>query len=191
MPVQPPPLQPVNVEPATGVAVSVTTVPWPTTSLQSAPHEMPAGDDVTVPVPVPASIAVSVYVLSVNVAVTLIAAVIETVQVPVPVQPPPDQPVNVEPEPAAAVSVTEVPLVYGSVQSAPQLMPAGDEVTVPAPVPALVTLSANGASAKSAVTVVAAVSVTTHEPVPVQPPPVQPLKIEPPAGVADSVIIVP
>jgi hypothetical protein len=39
--------------------------------------------------------------------------------------------------------------------------------------------------------VVAAVSVTTHEPVPVQPPPLQPLKIEPPAGVADSVIIVP
>jgi hypothetical protein len=77
------------------------------------------------------------------------------------------------------------------VQSAPQLMPAGDEVTVPAPVPALLTVSANGASAKVAVTVVAAVIVTTHEPVPLQPPPDQPLKIDPPAGVAVSVSIAP
>src|SRR3989442_3414021 len=41
--------------------------------------------------------------------------------------------------------------------------------------------------AKVAVTVVAAESVTTHVPVPLQPPPLQPVKVEPAAGVAVNV----
>src|SRR6266704_1401840 len=45
--------------------------------------------------------------------------------------------------------------------------------------------------AKVAVTVVAAESVTTHVPVPLQPPPVQPLKVEPMAGMAVSITTVP
>ena len=38
---------------------------------------------------------------------------------------------------------------------------------------------------------VAAESVTTHVPVPLQPPPVQPLKVEPMAGMAVSITTVP
>src|SRR3990172_9452317 len=78
-------------------------------------------------------------VIRLNVAVMLFAASIVTVHAPVPVQVP-FQPAKTEPEEAAAVSVTRVPLLYGSEQSAPQLIPAGDELTVPAPVPPLLTL---------------------------------------------------
>ena len=42
-----------------------------------------------------------------------------------------------------------------------------------------------------AVTVVAALSVTVHAPVPEQPPPLQPVKVEPAAGVAVKVTAVP
>src|SRR3990172_6184225 len=62
-----------------------------------------------------------------------------TVQAPVPEQAP-LQPEKVEPLAANGVSVTIVPLTYGSLQSLPQLMPAGRDVTVPPPVPDLVTL---------------------------------------------------
>ena len=50
------------------------------------------------------------------------------------------QPVKLEPVSAVAVRVTEVPAVYDSVQSEPQLMPDGELVTVPLPVPDLVTV---------------------------------------------------
>ena len=104
---------------------------------------MPAGLLVTVPVPLPASVVVSVNCCSANVAVTVVAAVTVVVQVPVPEHPPPDQPTNVEPAFGVAVSTTNVPLLYGSEQSAPQLMPAGVLVTVPDPVPALATDKVN------------------------------------------------
>src|SRR5207245_6577693 len=79
-------------------------------------------------------------VMSVNVAVTVVAAEIVTVQVPVPAQPPPLQPVKVEPAAGAAVRVTAVPLGKLAAQVAPQLMPAGELVTVPLPVPDGVTV---------------------------------------------------
>jgi hypothetical protein len=60
VPVQPPPLQPVNVEPAAGVAVRVTAVPLAKAAEQVAPQEMPAGALETVPVPVPAFVTASV-----------------------------------------------------------------------------------------------------------------------------------
>ena len=44
---------------------------------------------------------------------------------------------------------------------------------------------------KVAVTVVAAETVTTHDPVPEHPPPLQPVKVEPAAGAAVSVTAVP
>ena len=53
----------------------------------------------------------------------------------------PLQPANREPVAAVAVRVTTVPAAYDSAQSAPQAMPAGLLVTVPLPVPALVTVS--------------------------------------------------
>ena len=152
---------------------------------------MPAGDEVTVPLPAPARATVSVYWLSVKVAVTDAAPVMLTAQVLVPEQPPPLQPAKVEPADGAAVSVTVLPWPNDAEQVAPQLMPAGDDVTVPAPVPVLVTASVYVLSAKVAVTEVAAVTVTAQVPVPEQPPPDQPLNVEPAIGVAVSVTPVP
>ena len=55
----------------------------------------------------------------------------------VPVQPP-DQPVKAEPVAGVAVNVTLVPELKDAEQDAVQLMPAGELVTVPEPVPAFV-----------------------------------------------------
>src|SRR5207245_4243333 len=179
-----------KVEPAAGAAVSVTAVPLAKLAAQVAPQVMPAGLLVTVPAPVPALETVSVKVCRVKVAVTVVAAESVTVQAPGPVQPAPLQPPKVEPAAGAAVSVTAVPLAKLAAQVAPQLMPAGLLVTVPAPAPALETVSTR-AGVKVAVTVVAAESVTVQAPVPEQPPPLQPVKVEPAAGTAVSVTAVP
>src|ERR1043166_759789 len=148
---------------------------------------MPVGFDVTVPEPLPALATVSVKRCSVNVAVTVVAAVIVVVHVLVPVQPPPDQPVNVDPFAGVSVSVTDWLKLKSAAQVDPQLIPVGFDVTVPAPFPALATVSVNRCSVNVAVTVVAAVIVVVHVLVPVQPPPDQPVNVEPFAGVAVSV----
>jgi hypothetical protein len=62
VPEQPPPLQPVKVEPAAGVAVKVTAVPLANAVEQIAPQEIPAGLLVTVPLPAPDLLTVSVRV---------------------------------------------------------------------------------------------------------------------------------
>ena len=72
---------------------------------------------------------------------TFCAAFVVTVQLPVPVHAP-LQPVKVEPEAAAAVRVTDVPLLKFALHALPQLMPVGDEVTVPVPVPVFATVTA-------------------------------------------------
>ena len=51
----------------------------------------------------------------------------------------PDQPEKVELASGVAVKVTEVPWLNDAEQAVPQLIPAGLLVTVPAPVPVLVT----------------------------------------------------
>src|SRR5947209_16609220 len=76
----------------------------------------------------------------VKVTVTARAALIVTLQVPVPVQLP-LQPVKVEPGAGAAVKATAAPLVNEAAHVVPQEMPAGALVTVPPPVPALVSVS--------------------------------------------------
>ena len=124
-------------------------------------------------------------------AVTVVAALIVTVQVAVPEQPPPLQPEKVEPATGAAVKVTEVPLAYAAAQVAPQAMPAGALVTVPLPAPALLTVSVKDCRAKVAVTEEAPLSVTVHVPEPLQPLPFQRLKVEPAAGAAVKVTVVP
>src|ERR1700681_4437136 len=53
----------------------------------------------------------------------------------------PAQPVRTEPEDGVAVRVTVVPLAYGAEQVAPQLIPAGLELTLPLPVPCGITVS--------------------------------------------------
>src|SRR5437773_4754507 len=102
---------------------------------------MPDGALVTVPAPVPALETVSTKV-GAKVAVTVIAAESVIVHAPVPLQPPPLQPVKVEPAAAVAVNVTAVPLAKLAEQVAPQLIPTGALVTVPLPVPALLTVTA-------------------------------------------------
>jgi len=136
------PLQPVKVEPAAATAVRVTTVLLVNDAEHVVPHEMPVGALVTVPLPVPALVTVSAKDGRANVAVTLCAALIVTLQVPVPVQPP-LQPANSEPAAGAAVNVTAAPLANAAEQVAPHEMPLGALVTVPAPVPALLTVRLN------------------------------------------------
>src|SRR5258706_496386 len=79
--------------------------------------------------------------LASKVAVTALALSMVTVQPPVPVQAP-LQPANVEPPAAAAVKVTTVPELKLNAHVAPQSMPPTFEVTVPAPLPAFVTVMA-------------------------------------------------
>jgi hypothetical protein len=74
-----------------------------------------------------------------NVAVTVLAALIVTVHVVPETVLHPLQAANVDPPAALAVSVTVVPLLYGSEQSLPQLMPGGFELTLPVPAPARTT----------------------------------------------------
>ena len=75
-----------------------------------------------------------------NVALTVALEEREMTQVPVPEQLLPVQPANVEPEPGAADRVTEVPCVKEVKQVAPQLIPAGELVTVPVPDPLFMTV---------------------------------------------------
>ena len=53
----------------------------------------------------------------------------------------PPQPVKVEPASTLAVSVTELPVAKAAEHVAPQLIPAGLDVTVPEPLPAFATVS--------------------------------------------------
>lgn len=81
-----------------------------------------------------------VFLLAMKLAVTVVGAFIVNIHFPLPTHPPPDHPANVEPLPGEAVSVATMPVLYVPVQSEPQFMPAGEEVTVPAPVPPLFTV---------------------------------------------------
>jgi hypothetical protein len=80
-----------------------------------------------------------------NVAVTFIASLMTMEQeVPVPLHAP-AQPEKVEPGTGMAVSVTLVPPVIDALQVEPQLIQLDDEVTVPLPLPSLLTASENEA----------------------------------------------
>jgi hypothetical protein len=193
VPEQPAPLHPAKVDPSAAFAVSATT--WPLAKLAEHidGHAIPAGALVTVPVPLPASVTVKVkFVVDlVNVAVTEVAAVKVTTQVPVPSHGA-LHPANVDPLAGAAVKVIAVPLAKFAVHVDGHEIPAGALVTVPVPVPASATVSAKFVvlCANVAVTEVAAVSVTTHAPVPSHGAD-QPVNVEPPAGAAVSVTCVP
>src|SRR5688500_15200625 len=97
---------------------------------------MPPGFDTMLPAPT--TVTVSVLRI-VNVAVAALPAAPMTVHGSVPVDPPPLHPGKSDSAFAAAVSVTEVPSASASLQSAPQSMPAGDDVTVPPPLPSSAT----------------------------------------------------
>jgi hypothetical protein len=75
-----------------------------------------------------------------NVAVTVILASRLRLHVPVPVHGP-DHPAKVLPDAGAAVNTTAAPVRKLAVQFCGHLIPAGELVTVPVPVPALATVS--------------------------------------------------
>jgi hypothetical protein len=137
---QPPPDQPVKLEPDAGAAVNVTFVPAAKLAEHVPGQLIPL--PVTLPEPVPATATVRVCGgggVFVNVAVTDSAALIVTVHFPVALHPPPDQPVNLEPDAGAAVNVTFVPTGRLFEQVPGQVIPP--PVTVPLPVPANATVS--------------------------------------------------
>lgn len=183
------PVHPEKLEPAPGVAVRVTEVFAAYCSMQSEPQLMPAGVDVTVPLPLPPRVTLSAKLGGTeNNAVTVRLTLIDTTQVvALPVQAP-VQPAKIEPAAGDAVNVTLLPSTYDSEQSAPQLMPTGDEVTVPEPAPERLTVSVRAGSLSnlavtaraSETTVVQVSSVLVHTPV-------QPANKESAAGVAVNV----
>ena len=71
------------------------------------------------------------------------------------------------------------------------MIPAGVLLTVPVPVPALLTPRLTELSAKVAVTVVSALRTTVQESVPLHPPPLQPVNVDPVPGAAVRVTMVP
>jgi hypothetical protein len=150
LPAQGPPVQ-LAKRPVVGEANRVIEVPDAKLAVHVAPQSIPAGELVTLPVP-PfwTLVTVSVNVPGggggaevLKVAVTVIFWLILTVQEPVPVQPPPLQPAKTDPEAGRAVSVTVVRFENDPEHVVPQLMPLGLLVTVPLPVPVLVTWSVN------------------------------------------------
>jgi hypothetical protein len=101
---------------------------------------MPAGALVTVPAPVPAFCTVRVRwvggAVEANVAVTVLLVETVSLQAPTVPESQPLQPTKVEPGAGVAERLTPAPFPNGAAQVGPQLIPAGELVTVPAPVPA-------------------------------------------------------
>ena len=135
VPEHPPPVQPVNMFPLDGTAVSVTVCP----AEYVAEHVVPDGPQLMLPgvpviVPGPDVATLNEYVIGAKVAVTDVEAFIVTVHVLVPVHAP-VHPANTELPSGAAVSVTTWPAVYDALQVDPQVVPLGTLVTVPEPAP--------------------------------------------------------
>jgi len=133
VPLQAPP-QPVKLQPAAGVGVRATCVPAAKLALHVVSQLIPAGELVTAPLP--ASLTVSVKEdgeFCVNVADTFWVVFIVTVQPPAPLQAPP-QPAKLQPAAGAGVRLTCVPSAKLALHVVPQLIPAGELVTVPLPV---------------------------------------------------------
>ena len=165
-----------KVDPASGVALRKTRAPVVKLAEQVVPQLMPGGDEVTVPLPPPILLTVSPLESGSKWAITVLAASTVTAQAPVPVHAP-DQPVKVDAVSGVAVRRTNEPLLKLAEQVAPQVIPKGDEVTVPAPAPALLTVRVHWA-AKFAVTVLARSMVRAQVVVPVHAPD-QPVNADP------------
>jgi hypothetical protein len=150
----------------------------PTGYLPQEPGAPPFALHWTVPPPrfAEAEVAVTKNCVTFNVklAVTVEFAFRVTGQVPIPVQlmlpVPLLQPVKVEPESAVAVSVIGVPPRNCAEQEVPQLIPPWFDITVPVPLPDLMTdsVEGGGATGNVAVTEESAPKVIEHVPVPEQ-----------------------
>lgn len=183
------PIHPVNVEPASAVAVRVTGVFRLNTPVQVPPQEIPAGEDDTVPEPVPDLTTVNAGWVALKLAVqSVFAPMASAAFAEVPVQAP-DQPRKVEPAGTAATSLTTVPGTKSAAQAAPQEMPAGVDVIGPAPLPAAFTDKvASAPKVNNALQVefaVMAICVLGDDPVQL---PAQPANIDPEFAVAVNAI---
>jgi len=144
------PLQRSKVDPVSACAVRVTTVLLSYDAEQVDPQLIGLGVgglelEVTVPLPLPALPSVSVKDCRLKMATTDLVALMVTVQVAPETVSHPLQLLKVDPVSACAVRVTIVPLSYKAEQAVPQLIwlaLAGLEleVTVPLPLPALLTV---------------------------------------------------
>jgi hypothetical protein len=108
VPEQPEPLQPVNSDPESAAAVSVTEAPWSKAAVHVAPQLIPDGELVTEPVPPPVLVTVRSHTLM-KVAFTDSTELTFTVHWFPAVESHPLHESNREPEAAVAVRVTEVP----------------------------------------------------------------------------------
>jgi hypothetical protein len=137
------PPQPLKDHPESGLAVSVTVV-FAANEAEHVPRQLliPAGLLLTEPFPDTVTVSVNVVVVE-NVTVTVRLLFIVTVHclLSVETESQPLQLLTVEPLAGVAVRVTTVPRRNVAVQVVPQLIPGGSLVTVPLPVPALVTVS--------------------------------------------------
>jgi hypothetical protein len=155
--VQPPepvqaPLQPANEEPASGIAVRVTTVLLPKLATQADPQLMPPEEAVTVPLPLPVFVTVNTGD-AVNVAIIVGVDVLGSLVITrgfcmeeVGTQGPAvrehntasnwfTHPENTDPGFGKAVSVTLLPSGKAFEHMMPQSIPNGLLITLPAPVP--------------------------------------------------------
>ena len=122
--------------------------------------------------------------------VTDLAASLVTVQVATVPLHAPDQPAKDDRASGVAVSVTCVPMANVARHVLPQLIPAGEDVTIPPPAPVLATFNPCSRTSKLAVTDLAASTVTTQPPEPLHDPD-QPVKVDVASAVGVRVTTVP
>jgi len=133
------PLHPVNVYPLTGVAVSVTEVPFAKLCEQPVdPAQLiPGGLEATLPEPLKVTCSVSYTTTGLKLAPTLwLALLIVKMQVDALPEHPPLHPLNEKPDAGVSVRVTFEPLPKLWLQPLPdpvQLIPDGLDVTFPLP----------------------------------------------------------
>jgi hypothetical protein len=108
-PLQPAPLNPLNVDPFVGVAVRLTVEPVAKAAAHMPGQEIPLGLLVTLPVPLPAKFTVSRSVETATLKRAVTVALLVTEQGPVLEQPPPLQPAKAEPGSAAAFKEMVLP----------------------------------------------------------------------------------
>jgi hypothetical protein len=145
---------------------------------------------VTVPEPVPAFDTVSVFGFLANVALTDFAESTVTMQAPVPLQAP-LHPEKVEPLSGVAVRVTSEFWFQLALHVVPQLIPAGELVTVPVPSPSLPTVNEYEFVKNTALRVFAASMVTTHIGLEPLHAPLQPTNVVVLSAVAVNMTVVP
>jgi hypothetical protein len=106
VPLQPPPLKPVNVDPGSAAAVRVTEVPLSKDAEQVLPQVIPLGLLVTVPLPTPTLVTVRVRGILLKVAVQVLLPFIVTT--PSEQSASPLKPAKTDPAAGLAVRVTRV-----------------------------------------------------------------------------------